>query len=118
MINAVENLEVPTIAAMDGPALGGGLELALACDFRVVGQSLLPPILPLHIKIIHSPTHPNLFATLAPSVTKLGLPECKLGIIPGAGGTQRAPRLIGRSKAKELIFTGRAIDACEARRIG
>ncbi|KAF8504215.1 ClpP/crotonase-like domain-containing protein [Gautieria morchelliformis] len=83
----LENLPVPTIAAIDGPALGGGLELSLACDLRVAGSS----------------------------VTKIGLPETRLGIIPGAGGTQRATRLLGISKAKDLIFTGRMLSASEAK---
>ncbi|PAV21272.1 enoyl- hydratase [Pyrrhoderma noxium] len=83
---ALENLSIPTIAAIDGPALGGGLELALACDFRIAGHS----------------------------VTKIGLPETRLGIIPGAGGTQRAARLLGVAKAKELILTGRILTASEA----
>ncbi|KAI0065946.1 ClpP/crotonase [Artomyces pyxidatus] len=86
----LENLPVPTIAAIDGPALGGGLELALACDLRVAGHT----------------------------VTKIGLPETKLGIIPGAGGTQRATRLLGLSKAKDLIFTGRSLTAIEAKEWG
>ncbi|CEH13990.1 Enoyl-CoA hydratase [Ceraceosorus bombacis] len=81
---------VPTIAAIDGPALGGGLELSLACDFRIA----------------------------SPSVDKLGFPEVQLGIIPGAGGTQRAPRLIGLARAKELIYTGRLIDAETAKSWG
>ncbi|KZV70247.1 enoyl-CoA hydratase [Peniophora sp. CONT] len=89
-IAALEALDIPTIAAIDGPALGGGLEMAFACDFRVVARG----------------------------VTKMGLPECTLGIIPGAGGTQRAPRLLGRTRAKELIFTGRMVDAREAKEIG
>ncbi|CAL1701172.1 unnamed protein product [Somion occarium] len=85
-LGKLENLPMPTIAAIDGPALGGGLELALACDLRVAGHS----------------------------VTKIGLPETKLGIIPGAGGTQRLTRLLGLSKAKNLIFTGRALNAQDA----
>ncbi|KAI0082417.1 ClpP/crotonase [Panus rudis PR-1116 ss-1] len=85
-LNKLENLPIPTIAAIDGPALGGGLELALACDLRVAGHS----------------------------VTKIGLPETKLGIIPGAGGTQRLTRLLGLAKAKNLIFTGRALTAQQA----
>ncbi|KAF9509871.1 hypothetical protein BS47DRAFT_1377523 [Hydnum rufescens UP504] len=84
--SALEDFRMPTIAAIDGPALGGGLELALACDFRIAGSD----------------------------VTKIGLPETKLGIIPGAGGTQRAARLLGITKAKELIFTGRMLTASEA----
>jgi len=85
-LGKLENLPMPTIAAIDGPALGGGLELALTCDLRVAGNS----------------------------VTKIGLPETKLGIIPGAGGTQRLTRLLGLAKAKNLIFTGRALAANEA----
>ncbi|KAJ3111507.1 hypothetical protein HK100_002662 [Physocladia obscura] len=85
----VETLPVPTIAAIDGAALGGGLEVALAADIRVAGAG-----------------------------AKLGLPETKLAIIPGAGGTQRLPRLIGVSKAKELVFTGRVLDAKSAFNIG
>ncbi|TFY78718.1 hypothetical protein EWM64_g5289 [Hericium alpestre] len=89
-LSKLENLPMPTIAAIDGPALGGGLELALACDLRVAGHS----------------------------VTKIGLPETKLGIIPGAGGTQRATRLLGLSKAKDLIFTGRSLSGPEAKEWG
>ncbi|TCD69855.1 hypothetical protein EIP91_005932 [Steccherinum ochraceum] len=89
-LGKLENLPMPTIAAIDGPALGGGLELALACDLRVAGHS----------------------------VTKIGLPETKLGIIPGAGGTQRLTRLLGLSKAKNLIFTGRSLTAAEALEYG
>ncbi|GAQ89612.1 enoyl-CoA hydratase [Klebsormidium nitens] len=89
VFKALEDLRVPTIAAVEGHALGGGLELALSCDLRVGGQN-----------------------------TRLGLPETGLAIIPGAGGTQRLPRLVGVSKAKELIFTGRIVDAQEAYRIG
>jgi len=78
-----------TIAAVNGYALGGGLELALACDFRVCGEN-----------------------------AHFGLPEVLLGVIPGGGGTQRLPRLIGASRAKELIFTGRQMRAEEALAIG
>ncbi len=85
----LEDLPMPVLAALEGAALGGGLELALACDLRIAGLE-----------------------------AKLGLPETGLAIIPGAGGTQRLPRLIGRSKAKELIFTGRRIGAEEALRLG
>lgn len=85
----VERCGIPTIACIDGYALGGGCELALACTFR--------------------------FAT---STARLGLPELKLGIIPGFGGTQRLPRLIGRSAALKLILTGAPIEAAEAYRLG
>jgi enoyl-CoA hydratase len=84
-----ESLKVPTIAAVNGFALGGGCELALACDF-----------------------------IYASSKAKLGLPEVSLGVIPGFGGTQRLTRLVGRARAKELIFTGDAIDANKAKDIG
>ncbi|KAF9646173.1 enoyl-CoA hydratase [Thelephora ganbajun] len=84
--SALEGLPFPTIAAIDGPALGGGLEMALSCDLRVAG-----------------------FAA-----TKIGLTETKLGIIPGAGGTQRLTRLIGVPKAKDLIFTAQALTAHQA----
>jgi enoyl-CoA hydratase/carnithine racemase len=83
------NLAMPTIAACDGDALGGGLELALCCDIRVASDQ-----------------------------SRFGLPEVGLGVIPGAGGTQRLPRLIGLSRAKEMILTGRIIDSAEAERIG
>ncbi|KAF8138501.1 ClpP/crotonase-like domain-containing protein [Boletus edulis] len=82
----LECLPMPTIAAIDGPALGGGLELSFACDLRVAAHD----------------------------VTKIGLPEVGLGIIPGAGGTQRAVRLLGLSKAKDLVFTARMLTAAEA----
>lgn len=82
-------LPVPVIAAINGLALGGGLELALSCDLRIAGES-----------------------------AKLGAPEVGLGLIPAYGGTQRLPRLVGASKAKELIFTGSMISATEALRIG
>lgn len=85
----LEELPMPTIAALEGGAFGGGLELALAADLRVAGAG-----------------------------TKMGLVETSLAIIPGAGGTQRLPRLIGVSRAKELIFTARRIGAEEADRLG
>jgi enoyl-CoA hydratase/carnithine racemase len=86
---AVATIPKPVVAAITGYALGGGLELALCADFRVCGES-----------------------------TKFGQPEILLGIIPGAGGTQRLPRLIGPARAKDLIYTGRFVDAGEALRIG
>ncbi|KAJ8086843.1 hypothetical protein PM082_005668 [Marasmius tenuissimus] len=89
-LGKLENLPVPTIAAIDGPALGGGLEMSLACDLRVAGRS----------------------------VTKIGLPETSLGIIPGAGGTQRAARILGISKAKDLIYTARMLSSSEALECG
>jgi len=90
VLGKLENLPMPTLAAIDGPALGGGLELSLACDLRIAGAT----------------------------VTKIGLPETRLGIIPGAGGTQRATRLIGLSKTKDLIYTARTLTAPEALQIG
>ncbi|KAJ3829262.1 enoyl-CoA hydratase [Lentinula raphanica] len=89
-LGKLEALPMPTIAAIDGPALGGGLELGLACDLRVAGHG----------------------------VTKIGLPETALGIIPGAGGTQRVTRLIGLAKAKDLIYTARMLSAAEAHEWG
>jgi enoyl-CoA hydratase/carnithine racemase len=85
----VARIPKPVIAAITGYALGGGLELALCADFRVLGES-----------------------------AKVGQPEILLGVIPGAGGTQRLPRLIGPSRAKDLVFSGRFVDAAEALRIG
>ena len=89
LFTAIEHLNKPVIAAINGVALGGGTELALACDIRVAAMN-----------------------------ASMGLTETRLAIIPGAGGTQRLPRLIGRGKAKELIFTGRRVDAREALQIG
>lgn len=86
---AVARIGKPTVAAITGFALGGGCELALCCDVRVAGDNV-----------------------------KLGQPEIRLGIIPGAGGTQRLPRLVGPARAKDLIFTGRFVGAEEAREIG
>ncbi|OLO36412.1 enoyl-CoA hydratase [Alkalihalophilus pseudofirmus] len=88
-INDIEALPQPVICALNGSAFGGGLELALACDIRIAAD---------HIKV--------------------GLTETSLAIIPGAGGTQRLPRLIGKGKAKELIYTARRVDAYEAEKIG
>lgn len=86
---AVAAIPVPTVAAIAGYALGGGCELAMACDFRVAADD-----------------------------AKLGQPEILLGLIPGAGGTQRLTRLVGPAKAKDLVFTGRMIDAAQALTIG
>ncbi|MBI3967469.1 MAG: enoyl-CoA hydratase/isomerase family protein [Chloroflexi bacterium] len=87
--SAIENAPQPVIAAINGYALGGGLEIALACDIRIAVDS-----------------------------AQVGLPEVTLGRIPGAGGTQRLPRVVGRGKALELILTGERIPADEAYRIG
>lgn len=89
IFNRIEEFPAPVIAAVKGYALGGGCELAIACDLRVAGES-----------------------------AKFGQPEVKLGIIPAAGGTYRLPRLIGLGLARELVFTGRMVDADEALRIG
>ncbi|MFC2948036.1 enoyl-CoA hydratase [Virgibacillus sediminis] len=89
VFSKIENIPKPTIALLNGFTLGGGLELALVCDIRIAED---------HIKV--------------------GLPEVNLGLLPGAGGTQRLPRLIGASKAKEIMFTGELLTAVEAYRIG
>jgi enoyl-CoA hydratase/carnithine racemase len=86
---AVATIGKPVVAAITGYALGGGLELALCADFRVAGES-----------------------------ARVGQPEILLGIIPGAGGTQRLPRLIGPARAKDVVFTGRFVAAPEALQIG
>lgn len=82
-------LPMPTIAAIEGDALGGGLELALCCDIRIASER-----------------------------AKLGMPEVRLAVLPGSGGTQRLPRVVGVARAKELILTGRILTAAEAERIG
>jgi enoyl-CoA hydratase len=89
LFQRVEDFPRPVIAAIEGFALGGGLELALACDLRVASRQ-----------------------------SKLGLPETTLGIYPAAGGTWRLPRLIGLGRTKELVFTGRLLDAEEAYALG
>uniref|UniRef100_M1CHB0 Methylglutaconyl-CoA hydratase, mitochondrial n=1 Tax=Solanum tuberosum TaxID=4113 RepID=M1CHB0_SOLTU len=85
----LEALHIPTIAAIEGIALGGGLEMAMSCDIRICGEDAV-----------------------------MGLPETGLAIIPGAGGTQRLPRLVGKSIAKDIIFTGRKISGKDAGSIG
>jgi len=89
VMNTIEHLSKPVIAAVGGFALGGGCELALACDIRLAGDN-----------------------------ARFGQPEVNLGVIPGFAGTQRLPRLIGKGRAKELLFTGDMIDAAEAFRLG
>jgi enoyl-CoA hydratase len=89
LFGQVEALPQPVIAAVSGYALGGGCELALACDFRIASDT-----------------------------ARFGLPEIKIGAIPGGGGTQRLPRLIGAAKAKEMIFTGDPITAEKALAVG
>ncbi len=88
-LTAVAQIPKPTVAAITGYALGGGLELALCCDFRVAGDN-----------------------------AKVGQPEILLGVIPGAGGTQRLARLVGPAKAKDIIYSGRFVAADEALAIG
>jgi enoyl-CoA hydratase/carnithine racemase len=87
--DSIARIPKPVVAAITGYALGGGCELALACDWRVCSAD-----------------------------AKLGQPEINLGVIPGAGGTQRLPRLIGPARAKDIIMSGRFVDAAEALRIG
>jgi enoyl-CoA hydratase len=89
LLNLIENFPKPVIAAVNGFALGGGCELAMACDIRIVAEN-----------------------------ARFGQPEVNLGVIPGFGGTLRLARLVGKGRAKELIFTGDMIDAQEAYRIG
>ncbi|RLI42345.1 crotonase [Candidatus Bathyarchaeota archaeon] len=89
LCSAIENFEKPVIAAINGYALGGGLEVAMACDLRIASDK-----------------------------AKMGQTEINIGLIPGWGGTQRLTRLIGKAKAKELVFTGKMIDAKTAEQLG
>jgi 3-hydroxyacyl-CoA dehydrogenase/enoyl-CoA hydratase/3-hydroxybutyryl-CoA epimerase len=91
LLGRLERLRVPVVAAIDGVALGGGLEVALACTYRIASDN---------------------------PKTRLGLPEVQLGILPGAGGTQRLPRLVGLRTALDLMLTGKQLDARRARRAG
>ena len=86
---ALENLEKPVIAALNGYALGGGLEVAMSCDLRIASED-----------------------------SRMGQTEINIGLIPGWGGTQRLTRLVGRTKAKEMVFTGKMIDAKTAEQLG
>ena len=89
LFNFIENLATPVIAAINGFALGGGLELAMACHFRIASEN-----------------------------AKMGLPEVSLGVIPGYGGTQRLPQLVGKGKAMEMIMTAGMISADDAKNFG
>lgn len=89
LYNDIENLRMPTIAMINGYCFGGGCELALCCDIRIASEN-----------------------------AKFGLPEVNIGFTPGGGGTQRLPHLVGWGRAKEMMFTGKIIDAVEADRIG
>ena len=91
LLDRLERLRIPVVAAIDGAALGGGLEVALACTYRIASDS---------------------------SKTKLGLPEVNLGIVPGAGGTARLPRLIGLRGALDLMLTGKQLDGRRAMKAG
>lgn len=89
ILNRIDNFEKPVIAMLNGMTFGGGCEVALCCDIRIAEEH-----------------------------AQVGLPEITLGLFPGGGGTQRLPRLVGEAKAKELMFTGEAVSAAEAERIG
>ena len=91
MFQKLSDLPYPVVAAIHGPCLGGGLELALACDYRISTDS---------------------------GKTKLGLPEVQLGLLPGSGGTQRLPRLIGLLPSLDLILTGKQLRAKKAKKLG
>ncbi|GAM61522.1 enoyl-CoA hydratase [Vibrio ishigakensis] len=90
MFNELSKLPFSVVAAIHGPALGGGLELALACDYRVCSDD---------------------------DITRLGLPEVQLGLLPGSGGTQRLPRLIGLMASLDLILTGKQVRAKKAKKL-